>query len=88
MRGGEDKMAEENGRIEWLREDLEHLRNTINDRFDRLEDSLQRRLDDHGRRINALENWRSWVLGVAAVLGVFGGLLWEFLRGLVQNGGK
>jgi len=46
----------ENGRIDMLFELVQQMRVETNRRFDRLEDNLMRRLDNHDERINALED--------------------------------
>lgn len=45
----------QNGRIEILFELVQQMRAETNRRFDRLEDSLMRRLDNHDDRISKLE---------------------------------
>ena len=46
---------EQNGRIDMLFELVQQMRAETNRRFDRLEDNLMRRLDNHDDRINKLE---------------------------------
>ena len=60
---------EQNGRLEWLRADLQAMERRITERIDRLEKATRERLDDHGRRIRALETSRAYVAGIGAALG-------------------
>jgi len=59
----------ENGRLEWLRADLQAMETRIMKRIDRLEAAAKERLDDHARRIRALETSRAYVAGIGAALG-------------------
>jgi len=60
---------EQNARLEWLRADLQAMERQITERIDRLEKATRERLDDHGRRIRALETSRAYVAGIGASLG-------------------
>jgi hypothetical protein len=44
-------------------------------------DSTIARLESHDARISALERWRTWILGAAAVIGIGLKGLWDWIRG-------
>lgn len=56
---------QDNGRIEMLYRLVEQMRDETNHRFDRLEARLDRRLDNHGDRISALEQKQAHLEGKA-----------------------
>lgn len=58
-----------NGRLEWLRADLQAMERRITERIDRLERATTERLNDHAKRIRALETSRAYVAGIGAALG-------------------
>ena len=64
----------------WQREVAERL-----GRIEEKVDNIVSRLDDghtlhlnHGRRIAALERWRSWILGALAVVGLIVAVVFKF----------
>jgi len=72
---------EQNGRLEWIRSDLQAMERRITERIDRLEKATRERLDDHGRRIRALETSRAYVAGIGAALGYVATYLKDLLTG-------
>ena len=62
-------MDQNNGRLEWLRDELRAMESRITGRIDRLEAMTTERLNDHARRIRALETSRAYVAGIGAALG-------------------
>jgi len=53
----------ENGRIDMLYDLIQQMRVETNKRFDRLEASIERKLDNHDARINALEEKQAHLEG-------------------------
>lgn len=72
---------EQNGRLEWLRADLQAMERRITERIDRLERATTERLNDHARRIRALETSRAYVAGIGAALGYVATYLKDLLTG-------
>lgn len=62
-------MDQNNGRLEWLRDELREMEKRITARIDRLEEVTTHRLNDHARRIRAIETSRAYVAGIGAALG-------------------
>jgi len=70
-----------NGRLEWLRADLQAMERRITERIDRLERATTERLNDHARRIRALETSRAYVAGIGAALGWLATWLKDLIAG-------
>jgi hypothetical protein len=53
---------------------------------ERWKDSIERRLDDHEVKIDNLQQWRSWVLGAVAgiglIIGAFAKQIIEIIKGM------
>lgn len=62
------------------REDNRAMEARITARIDELKRDTTTRLNDHGRRIRVLENWRSWVAGISAAAGAAGGWVTQLFR--------
>lgn len=59
-----------NGRIT-----VKEVYELVNNRFDRMEDKFDRRMNLMEGRVDVLEDFRSWVIGGLAIIGLFvGGL--------------
>ena len=63
---------EQNGRIDMLFELVQQMRAETNRRFDRLEDNLMRRLDNHDDRINKLEERQTGLESTVAATQSYG----------------
>ena len=72
---------EQNGRLEWLRADLQAMERRITERIDRLERATTERLNDHAKRIRALETSRAYVAGIGAALGWLATWLKDLIAG-------
>ncbi|OUN01110.1 MAG: hypothetical protein BAA04_13600 [Firmicutes bacterium ZCTH02-B6] len=70
-----------NGRLEWLRADLQAMERRITERIDRLERATTERLNDHAKRIRALETSRAYVAGIGAALGWLATWLKDLIAG-------
>lgn len=68
-------LREGQGRLE---KSFYELHNEMTMGVNRIEMALVTRLDDHGKRLRFLEQWRSWIIGALAVFGLLWGafLVW------------
>lgn len=74
-------MAESNEKIEWLRSDIQEVKQSLL--------RIERKLDDHKmidhkeieERLRAMEVWRGYVLGASAVIAAVVTYLVEWLKG-------
>jgi len=62
------------------REDSRAMEVRITRQISDLKDVTTTRLNDHSRRIRALENWRSWIAGLSAAAGAAGGWVVQLFR--------
>src|SRR5690606_31804162 len=81
---GRDSMGEqENGRLEWLKDELRAMESRITGRIDRLEAVTTDRLNDHSKRLKTLEEaenrevgaqtYKRWLFATAlALVGAIG----------------
>lgn len=74
-------MAESNEKIEWLRSDIQEVKQSLL--------RIERKLDDHKvvdhkeieERLRTMEVWRGYVLGASAVIAAVVTYLVEWLKG-------
>ena len=75
-----------NGRLEWLRDELRAMESRITSRIDRLEAATTQRLNDHAARLKALEHaeseesgarkYKRWLIATAfGLVGAVGALV-------------
>lgn len=61
-----------------VREDAHAMERRLTAQIADLREATTARLNDHSRRLRTLENWRSWIAGLAAAAGGVAGWITQF----------
>lgn len=68
-------------RVDALREVFEDWRRETRAAFEQLDSRLDHGLANHSQRIQRLERWQAWIMGIAAAIAAGFTLVIDWLRG-------